>query len=419
MIAYMAEVPEESRKDIIATPERLDRTLSVTTPKAWLALSALTAMLAGVVAWSIMGEVSTYVRADGIFLSREGLVLDIVSTSGGTLRRIAPEVGEILEVGDIVAETFDAEVMEQHRSAVAAAAERLEFLDAQEEAAAAENLLFERNLEDQRARLDALMITGRELVENARTRLESIERLAARGVVSQTAMEDSAQALDGAQRNLFDVMRRRDDIETEELRRRSQQNASIADSRMQYLEAQRRVNELDVVIESWQVRATVAGRVTEIKSHVGANLAPGEPVLSIETGQEGMDVLIYVNPSDGKRVTPGMPVLVSPSTARRETYGAMTGAVSSLSEFPASPGGMAAVLQNQELAATFSSNGPPYPGRVALTPNPGSVSGFDWTSRRGEELTVTPGTLASAEIRVANEPPITLALPWFREIFGL
>ena len=400
-------------------PERLDQALAVTTPKAWLGWCALIVMLAAVMVWSVLGEVATYVQADGIFLGRDGLVLDIVSTSGGTLDRILPEVGDVLAVGDLVAEVSDPAAVERHRSAVAAAEERLQFLRAQEAAAAEENALFEQNLREQRERLRALVETGDDIVESARARLSSIEQLAARGIVSRSAVEAGAQTLDDAQRGLFDVMRRREQLEADELQRRGLQNAVIADARSGYLEAQRRVNELEAVIDTWRIRSTRAGRVTEIKSQLGANLAPGDPVLSIETGEEGMDVLIYVSPADGKRVAPGMPVLVSPSTARREMFGAMNGTVQSLSEFPASPGGMAAVLQNQDLAEAFSSNGPPYPGRVALTPNPRSVSGFDWTSQRGEDLAITPGTLASVEIRVANEPPIALALPWFRDITGL
>ena len=403
----------------IRTPERLDRALTVTTPKTWLALWTLIATLAAVVTWSIVGEVATYVRADGIFLSRDGLVLDIVSTSGGTLDRIVPEVGDVLTVGDLVAEVSDVGEVERHRSAVAAARERLQLLRAQEAAAAAENAQFEQNVQEQRARLRALMEAGNEILESARARLSSVEELAAEGIVSQADVDASAQTVDAARRSLFDVMGRREQLEADELQRHTLQNSAVADARLQYLEAERRVNELDVVMETWRVRATVAGRVTEIKSQLGASLAPGDPVLSIETGGEGLDVLIYVSAPDGKRVAPGMPVLVSPSTARRETYGAMTGAVQSLSEFPASPGGMAAVLQNQDLVDAFSADGPPYPGRVTLTPDPRSLSGFDWTSRRGEELSVTPGTLASVEIRVANDPPITLALPWFRDIAGL
>ena len=59
--------------------------------------------------------------------------------------------------------------------------------------------------------------------------------------------------------------------------------------------ARRRLSNLDALAEQgivWQVRPTVSGRVTEIKTQVGATLSPGEHALSIETGEEGLDVLI-------------------------------------------------------------------------------------------------------------------------------
>ena len=223
----------------IKTPERLDRTLTVTTPKTWLALWALIAALGAVVTWSVVGEVATYVRADGIFLSRDGLVLDVVSTSGGTLGRILPEVGDVLAVGDLVAELSDAGEMERHRSAVAAAEERRQFLRARETAAAAENAQYEQNIEEQRVRLRALMEAGNEIVAGARARLTTLEQLAAEGIVSQADVETGAQTLDGAQRSLFDVMRRRDELEADDLSRRNGLKVRLADANQDLLEAER------------------------------------------------------------------------------------------------------------------------------------------------------------------------------------
>ena len=411
----MTESSSHRRAERPGPPEHLDRVLYVTTPKSWLALGSLLVMLAAVLVWSMVGEVSTYVRAEGIFLSRGGMVLDAVTSRGGRLNRILPTVGDRVAKDDVVAETFDAEAMERHTGAVAAAQERLQALRTRETEAGEENVLFEQNVAEQRERLEALVRAGRELVENARERLKNTEALAEQGIVSQSAVETRSQALDSAQRSLFDVMRRRDQLEADELLRRSQLNAGVADVKAQYMEAQRRVNELAAVIETWQIRAPVSGRVTEIKAQVGAALPPGQPVLSIETGEDGLDVLIYVSPTDGKRVEAGMPVLVSPNTVRREEYGSMTGTVESLSEFPASPSGMVAVLQNQDLVESFSISGPPYPGRIALTPDRSTASRFAWTSARGAQLEITPGTLASVEIRVASQPPIALAVPW---LFG-
>ena len=408
-----------ARADQLATPEHLDRALYVTTPRAWLALSALLAMLAAVVIWSIAGEVSSYVRAEGIILSRGGIVLDVVSSRGGRLSEIGPGIGDWVEVGDVVAETIDPEVRERYNGAVAAAEERLRALRDRQADAEAENRLFEQNVTEQRQRLEALAGDGAEMVARAEERLANYQRLAEQGIVTQTAVEDSQRELDVARSNHFDVMRRRDELEANELRRRSEQNESITNAEVLHMEARRQVNELDAVIDGWKVRSSVSGRVTEIKTQVGATLAAGQAVLSVESGEGGLEVLIYVSSADGKRVEAGMPVLVSPNTVRREEYGAMAGSVESLSEFPSSLEGIVAALQNEDLAASFSSAGPPYSGRVTLEPDASTASGFAWTSARGGEVDITPGTLASVEIRVESQPPAALAIPWLKQVLSM
>ena len=78
-------------------------------------------------------------------------------------------------------------------------------------------------------------------------------------------------------------------------------------------------------METWRIRAPVSGRVTEVKAQAGAVLAPGQPVLGIETGGDGFDVLVFVSPEDGKRIRPGMAARVSPATHRHAEYGYLTG----------------------------------------------------------------------------------------------
>ena len=114
-----------------------------------------------------------------------------------------------------------------------------------------------------------------------------------------------------------------------------------------------------------------------------------------------------------------MQALVSPSTVRREEFGAIRGTVDSLSSFPISFEGMVAVLQNQSLARTFSEDGPPYAGRIALLPDPATASGFAWTSPKASSQRLTAGTLASVEIKTRSQPPITLAVPLLKELLGI
>ena len=403
------------RRERLGTPEQLDRTVALTKARGWLALVALLGLVSAVIAWSVVGEVTTYVRADGIVVNRGGAVVEVVAGSSGTLSAVHVAPGDTLDAGDPVAETTVAEIVERHAGAKAAARQQRQRVASIEAEAAQESRVVEASLDRQRARLEHLERTGEALVETAEARLVDTEALRARGVVSKTAVEAAARDLDAARQSLFEVMRRRDAQETEEIRRRSATRRRIAEARDVAEDADRRVKELEAGIEVWTIRSPVRGRVIEVKVQAGTTVEAGTPVASVGTGGEGLDVLVYIAPRDGKRVRSGMPALVTPSTVRREAAGAIRATVEERSEFPASLSGMVAVLGNADLARTFSRRGPPYPGRIALVADAESPSGLAWTSLRGAETAITPGTLASVEIEVARVAPIALLVPGLRE----
>ena len=178
------------------------------------------------------------------------------------------------------------------------------------------------------------------------------------------------------------------------------------------------VSELEARLATYEILAPVTGRVAEIKAPAGAVLSTGAPVLSIRPATETLEALIYASPADGKRIAPGMEVLVSPSSARKEEYGSIQGRIGELAAFPASRQGMVAVLQSPELAEAFSVDGPPYAGRVSLDADPLTASGLAWTSSRGAGRTVSSGTLVDVEIKVESRPPITLVAPSLRQMLN-
>ena len=404
--------------DRLSTPEQLDRTLFVTTPKGWIALAALLAMAAAIVAWSVKGEVSTFVKADGILLSRGGAVVDAVSSGVGTLAGVLPAVGDVVREGAVVAEVTNQETLEAYRSAQALVDERARALEDFKAAGAAEDALIEQNTARQRERLGRLERTGRQAVAAARERLRNHRRLFEERVVTRVTVDRSQQALDFAERELFATLRDRDELDSRDLQRHNERNRRIAQLESHLLAAERQVKEVEARIETQRILAPVSGRITEIKASVGAVLEPGQPVVSIRTGEEGLGVLIYIPPADGKRVETGMEALVTPATVRREEYGSLKGRVASVSSFPVSAEGMIAVLQNAGLAETFSENGPPYSGRIVLEADPSTASGFAWTSPKAARQTISSGTLAGVEVKVESQAPITLVVPLLKKKFG-
>ena len=412
-----ATVPPASERELRGV-EHFDRALHVVTPRAWLALLTLAALVSAAIGWAWLGRIATYVPAHGIVFGRGGTVHQVASRSAGTLVGVLPSLGDAVTAGEVVAEIHHAETAEQHATALALVDELTRALGAFRAEARESDALSERNLARRRANLQALEQSARDLMENASKRHRGDLALFEDGLLAEFQADLSERNVDFARRNLFDVMRRRDDLEAGELSRQARLRTQLTDAEINLVAAEREVEELETVMEDWRLRAPISGRVTEVKAQAGAVLQTGQSVLGIGGGDDGLDVLLYVPPAEGKRVEPGMRVLISPATVRSAEYGYITGAVASLSEFPASVDSMTAVLQNRELAEAFSIDGAPYAGRIALTPDPATASGLAWTSSKGAEVNVTAGTLAEIEIEVESQPPISLVVPMLKEWLG-
>jgi len=104
---------------------------------------------------------------------------------------------------------------------------------------------------------------------------------------------------------------------------------------------------------------------------------------------------------------------------KREEYGTMVGKVASISGFPVTAEGMAAVLHNEALVRQFSRDGAPYVVLVELQQDPAAASGYHWSSGAGPLVRLTTGTLARAEITTREQPPIDLVVPIMRRISGI
>ena len=397
--------------DRLTTSDRLDQTLVVSSAKGWLALAMLVGIVLVVLAWSMLGEVSTFVSARGILLGRDGVIVDAASSGNGALTRIIPGVGDRVEAGAVVAVLVNPEVAELHRSAVALVEENARALDALRAAGAVENDVRAEQVARQRDRSAAMEADARASFAAARDVQETHRRLFAEGLIAELELEQSQRSLDAAQRDLFAILREREELDYAELRRRNEHDATLTDKEASLHAAERIVSELRAQLAAHEVLAPVSGRVTEIKAALGAVLSAGAPVLSIRPASEALEALIYIPPAHGKRIRPEMEVLVSPSSARREEFGWIRGRIAEVAAFPASRQGMIATLQSPDLAEAFSSEGTPYAARVELVADPRTASGLAWSSSRGAGRTVTSGTLVDVEIRVERKPPITLVAP--------
>jgi HlyD family secretion protein len=118
-------------------------------------------------------------------------------------------------------------------------------------------------------------------------------------------------------------------------------------------------------------------------------------------------------------VKPGMQVRIEPSSVKREEFGTMVGTVTTVSDFPITPQGMAAVLHNDTLVSRFSHDGAPYGARVSLEQDATTVSGYRWAVGTGPPVRLSSGTLIRAEVTTRRQRPLDLVVPLIRRLTGI
>ena len=89
--------------DRLSSPEQLDEVVRVTTPKSWLALLALLALLITAVIWGIIGRIPVEVAGPAILINNGG-VKNIVSVESGQITALHIEPGQLVEEGELIAE---------------------------------------------------------------------------------------------------------------------------------------------------------------------------------------------------------------------------------------------------------------------------------------------------------------------------
>ena len=96
----------------LASPEQLDQLMSVTSPRAWLSLLGIAAILLTALVWGIFGSIPNTTSGEGILI-RSGGVQTISHPTGGQITDIRVEAGDTVKRGDVVARIAQPELVEQ------------------------------------------------------------------------------------------------------------------------------------------------------------------------------------------------------------------------------------------------------------------------------------------------------------------
>jgi len=91
----------------LSSPERLDELMEVTTPRSWLALLGIGAVLVAALVWAVYGSVPTLLKAQGVLI-REGSLQSVDAPVAGELRELLVNAGDDVVREQLVARIYQA-----------------------------------------------------------------------------------------------------------------------------------------------------------------------------------------------------------------------------------------------------------------------------------------------------------------------
>ncbi|HET7584233.1 MAG TPA: NHLP bacteriocin system secretion protein [Gemmatimonadaceae bacterium] len=408
--------------DRLASPEQLDQLMQVTTPKGWVALLALAALLATAIVWGVVGSIPEQVSGQGVLL-KSGGVLDIVPSAGGRVNDVSVSVGDVVHAGQVVARIAQPDLVAQLQQARSDLADLRAAYEDLVEFGKRDLALQTRSLEQQREGTEQAIDAARQSARWLADRMEAQEQLVQQGLITRSTLLTTREQYNAATQKIDQGENTLAQIKVQLLALHNDHQQKLADSEFRIDDATRHVAQLEQELkESSEVVSPYTGRILEIMTQQGTIVARGEPVMSLDlTGRSVKDLVavIYVPALSGKQIRVGMPIQIAPTTVKPEEYGMMLGKVTYVSDFPATPKGMARVLKNEQLVTVLSGNGAPYEVHADLVVDPNTASRYRWSSSKGPPIRIRSGTLAVAKIQVREERPLGMVIPLLRRYTGL
>ncbi len=177
--------------DRINSPEQLDHLLTVTTPRSWIALTAVAALIGVALTWSLIGSLPTYVEGRGLFIREGGSIASAAAPGAGTLEKLLVQKGAQVEAGQIVAQIVAPEIEQQIASARALVVERQNELTRQRGLAADEIAANRTALGRREISLDEVKANAQRRADALREKLVEQQRLQSIGHETRNALLDT------------------------------------------------------------------------------------------------------------------------------------------------------------------------------------------------------------------------------------
>lgn len=405
--------------DRLSSPEELDQVIRISNSGSWAALVAIALLCGAATVWAVTGELPRTATGSGMIV-RSGAVLTVVARGAGVVRSVDVTVGQRVEANQVVARIAQPALVEKLRGMREALAEFRVKRSHDLKLKARQIGLSIESVRRQHANAERAISVLDEQKKLTAARVPVMEQLLARGLVTNQQVLAERQKLADVE-SLIDQRRaemKQFDAQAFELRAQF----DALESEMRF-EAGNRERDIVALANELELMATVTtpygGEVVEIKVSPGGVVGTDGPMLTIEPQSDSLEAVVYVSAQQAKEIRVGMDARVSPSTVRREEYGFIRATVSFVAAYPATTAALMRNFQNDQLVTALTSDGPVTEVRTRLERDPRTPSGFRWSSALGPPVTVSAGTLSTAEIVTETRAPITLVIPLLRQRLGI
>ena len=403
----------------LSSPEELDRLLRVTDSKAWIAQLTIFALTIVAIAWGFAGRIPSVVSGQGVIVRRGG-VLNVVSAGSGVVAQLNVKVGDHISEGQIVAAVAQPAMLEKRKNAEQALAQARRERDRAHALRLEQAKMESAAIQRQRANAELEAQHLGQQAELAKENVAAQNQLFAAGIVVKQKAIEASQNLAAIQDKIAAVQAHLQELEAAEFSTQAKVQEADAQQELGVEDLERNLSAVEKDLEiAGNVVSPYRGEVLEVKVSTGATVGASDPILSIQPDVQDLEVLLYLPAGRAKDVRSGMEVKISPSSVKPEEFGFIKGYVTYVSDFPDTPAELMHNFQNEVLVKALTGEGPVSGLHVEMQRNPKTFSGYQWSSSSGPNLTLSSGTLCTAEVVTRWQRPVELLIPELRKTLGL
>lgn len=405
----------------VTNPDQLDQALRVVRPRHVLGFALIMlVMLAGLV-WSVLSTAPIKASGPGVLLSSSG-VASVTAPDAGHVDRLLVKPGDRVAVGQPVAQIRRPARQDEMKAAIdeASALENRHRI-LQTEIAAQDRMQTELIKQMRQAQKDRLISLEDQRLALSKRR-EDEASLRAKGMLTAVKLFETESQLAQVNNEIAIANNRLSELSLTLEQEASRRHQDLSSLRLNAENVGRRADNLRREYErDHQAVATSAGVVAELAVDVNDPVLSGQVIarLLADNSQEaGLTAVAYLPATEGKKVQQGMPALVTPSTVKVELEGYVRGRVVRVAELPASREGLMRRIKNAAQVEDILKAGAPFEVEIELQRDSSTASGYAWTSGKGPDIRIEPGTLATSQVVVGRVHIISLVFPAMDHVLG-